>query len=208
MPHAPRARWRRSLATQSPGREAEIVRRARRPRRGAAAPSSTAWALASLRSVTLHFAPGAARQALVGDAQASTRTTRAESGRRIGSHGRRPWAAGARIGAETRPTAQRAPSQARRAFALPQRQGARSRAGHRSSDRTPHRAQASVEGAMGSGRPGRGAERPGRQDDVCPIANFDGARSHGGGPCGAGCRQGGGWGAAVDSDRAPTGAGA
>ena len=108
VPHAPRARWRRSLATQSPGREAEIVRRARRPRRGAAAPSSTAWALASLRSVTLHFAPGAARQALVGDAQASTRTARAESPRRIGSHGRGPWAAGARFGAETRPAAQRA----------------------------------------------------------------------------------------------------
>ena len=108
MPHAPRARWRRSLATQSPGREAEIVRRARRPRRGAAAPSSTAWALASLRSVTLHFAPGAARQALVGDAQASTRTARAESGRRTRSHGRGPWAAAARITAEPRSTAQRA----------------------------------------------------------------------------------------------------
>ena len=64
--------------------------------------------MASLRSVTLHFAPGAARQALVGAAHPSTRTARAESGRCIGSHGRGPWAAGARIGAEARPTAQRA----------------------------------------------------------------------------------------------------
>ena len=83
--HAPRAP--RPLAPVAgdavswPG--SEVVRRARRPRRGAAAPSSTAWALASLRSVPLHFAPGAARQALVGDAQASTRTARAESERRI-----------------------------------------------------------------------------------------------------------------------------
>ena len=64
--------------------------------------------MASLRSVTLHLAPRAARQALVGDAQASTRTARAESRRRSGSHGRGPWTAGARIGAEARPAAQRA----------------------------------------------------------------------------------------------------
>ena len=61
-------------------------------------------------------------------------------------------------------------TQARRAFAEPRRRCARSRAGRRSSAPTPHRGQASVEGAMGSGRPGRGAKRPGRQDDVCPIA--------------------------------------
>jgi len=97
--------------------------------------------------------------------------------------------------------------QAPTALAQARRGCARSRPCLRAIAPAPHRGQASVEGAMDSGRPGRGAERPGRQDDVCPIATSTAPAAGRQGPSGGGVGTCGGRGAAVDSDHAPTGAG-
>ena len=86
------SRWRSSLTAE---REAESARPTAEETRGSVA-EYRIGRIDSLRSFTF------------GDAHPSTRTARAESPRRIGSHGRGPWAAAARFRAEARPTPQRA----------------------------------------------------------------------------------------------------